>query len=192
MDSKLNEIKNILDYWYKLELFVPFWPEVRSDTVIVDKKMKIIPWEVKTNGANDEFVYNIYLGKVTLQDLVEAMFDAIDKKDNLIDKDTSLSCICVFQLTYEGKYIEKSFRIVNLIWAAAEVIKNKSLNVLLDESEIKKFNKEIDNIILDELQLRDKIISYKDLMKIFEFIMGEIPVKVKAEHNEFYASIKGR
>lgn len=189
MDHKLDEIKNILDYWYKLELFMPFWPEIKGDRVIVDKNRKIVPYGAKTNDANDTFVYNIYLGKITLQDLIEDMFNAIGEKDDLIDKDTSLSCVCVFQLSYEGKYIEKSFRVVNLIWATAKVIESKSLNVALDESEIKEFNKEIDSSILDELQLKDKIMSYEDLMKIFKFVMNKIPVKIKMEDNEFYVSI---
>jgi len=62
MDQEMNTVKNILDYWYNLEFFSPFWPEKTRDTIFINinSVSNRVPWEKESSS---KYTYNVYLGK---------------------------------------------------------------------------------------------------------------------------------
>lgn len=140
----MNQTEKLLNYWYNLEFFSPFWPEKTKDTVYINLVSKRLPWQVVPDF---KYKYDIYLGKIKSQDLILSMLEAIGVEDDTIDKDSSQSCICAFKLTHDGKYIPNSFAISTFVWAMAKIISEKNMKVNLNTSDINKFNEEMNDIL---------------------------------------------
>ncbi|MCI1958129.1 MAG: hypothetical protein LKJ25_00715 [Clostridia bacterium] len=136
------ETQNILNYWYNLEFFSPFWPNKKI--IYINKIKKVLPWTIN----NDSYVYDVYLGKVKSQDLIEKMLDTIGEQEEAIEKDNSKSCICAFKLKSDGTYIDNSFSISTFVWAVAKIIADKNLKTNFDTKEINKLNSEINDILI--------------------------------------------
>ncbi|SHJ34549.1 hypothetical protein [Lutispora thermophila] len=176
----MDKINNILSYWYNLEFFSPFWPEKTQHTVFINSANKRIPWIEKSEA---EYTYDIYLGKIKSQDLIMAMLGSIGEKDDTIEKDSSLSCICAFKLASDGVYIEESFSISAFVWAMAKIIAEKNLRTDLSTVEIDKLNSEMNDILMSF----GKKLEYKDLEKIYNIVLEKILLHL--EDNAFFAVI---
>lgn len=166
MDGK----QNILNYWYNLEFFSPFWPEKTKDTLYINKTNNKLPWIIKDNPR---YIYDIYLGKIKSQDLIIHMLNSIGEKDEAIEKDNSQSCICAFKLRSDGTYVGDSFSISTYVWAVAKIIAEKNLRVDFDIKEIDKLNSEINNSLIS---INNKL-EYKDLEEIYTIVMDKISLK---------------
>ncbi|WP_027365894.1 DEAD/DEAH box helicase family protein [Desulfotruncus alcoholivorax] len=163
----MDKTQKILNYWYNLEFFSPFWPEKTKDTVYINNMNNRMPWIVK---ADPKYTYDVYLGKIKSQDLIMDMLDSIGEKDDAIEKDNSLSCICAFKLASDGTYIEESFSVSTFVWAVAKIIAEKNLRTDLSTVEIDKLNSEMNDILTS---VGNKL-EYKDLEKFYTIVMEKI------------------
>ncbi|MEA5009772.1 DEAD/DEAH box helicase [Clostridium tyrobutyricum] len=166
----MNRIQNILNYWYNLEFFSPFWPEKTKDTLYISNPSNIIPWITKEDLR---YNYDVYLGKIKSQDLIIDMLNSIGEKDDVIEKDDSKSCVCAFKLRSNGTYIENSFSVSTFVWAVAKIIAKKNLKIDFDTIEIDKLNREINDILIS---INNKF-EYKDLEEIYAIVMGKLLFK---------------
>lgn len=163
----MDETQKLLNYWYNLEFFSPFWPEKTKDTVYINKVNKKIPWIIKRDS---KYNYDVYLGKIKSQDLIEDMLNSIGEKDDSIEKDNSQSCICAFKLRSDGTYVGDSFSFSTFVWAVAKIIAEKNLRIDFDTIEIDKLNREINDILIS---INNKL-EYKDLEEIYAIVMEKI------------------
>lgn len=166
----MDRIQKLLNYWYNLEFFSPFWPEKIKDTIYINKVNKRMPWMIK---SDPKYKYDVYLGKVISQDLIVDMLDSIGEKDDAIEKDNSQSCLCAFKLSSDGTYIGDSFSISTFVWAVAKIIAEKNLRIDFNTVEIDKLNSKINDILISI----NNTIEYKDLEDIYTIIMDEISLK---------------
>ncbi|RPD36370.1 hypothetical protein HWHPT5561_02065 [Petrotoga sp. HWH.PT.55.6.1] len=60
----MDKTKNILNYWYNLEFFSPFWPIKTHETLQITKPSKKLPWIIKDDSR---YIYDIYLAKSNLK-----------------------------------------------------------------------------------------------------------------------------
>lgn len=162
-----DKTKDILNYWYNLEFFSPFWPLKTQETLQINKPSKKLPWIIKDDPR---YIYDIYLGKIKSQDLIDDMLDSIGEKDDSIEKDSSLSCICAFKLASDGTYIENSFSVTPFVWAVAKIIAEKNLRTNLSIFEIDQLNNEMNEVLISV----EKKLEFKDLKDIYTKIMKKI------------------
>lgn len=166
----MDEKQKILNYWYNLEFFSPFWPEKTKDTLYINKPNNRIPWLIKDDSR---YTYDVYLGKIKSQDLIEDMLNSIGEKDEAIEKDNSQSCICAFKLKSDGSYVGNSSSISTFVWSVAKVIAEKNLRTDFDTKEIDKLNSEINDSLIS---INNKL-EYKDLEEIYAIVMEKISLK---------------
>jgi hypothetical protein len=166
----MDEAQKLLNYWYNLEFFSPFWPEKTKDTVYINRPNNRMPWIIKDD---QRYIYDIYLGKIKSQDLIVNMLNSIDEKDDAIEKDNSQSCVCAFKLRSDGTYVGGSFSISTFVWAVAKIITEKNLRTDFDTKEIDKLNSEINDSIIS---INNKL-EYKDLEEIYAIVMEKILLK---------------
>lgn len=170
-EKEMKDIQNILNYWYNLEFFSPFWPETRVGTEYINHRNKKIPWGVKSDS---KYTYDVYLGSIKSQDLMENMVEAIGVEDELMEKDNSRLCVCGFKLGEDGIYIEDSFSISTFVWAMAKIIREKDLRTDFSTKQIEELNEEINQFLLSI----DRILEYEDLEKIYKFVMEKISLSL--------------
>ncbi|MCC9295968.1 hypothetical protein LN736_13970 [Clostridium sp. WLY-B-L2] len=175
----MDEKRKILSYWYNLEFFSPFWPEKTRNTLYINKPSNRLPWIIKDDPR---YIYDIYLGKIKSQDLIEDMLSSIGEKDEAIEKDNSQSCICAFKLRADGTYVNDSFSISTFVWAVAKIIAEKNLRTDFHTLEINKLNSEINDTILS---INNKI-EYEDLEKIYTGVIEKISLK---QNNSIFNAI---
>lgn len=159
--------KNILDFWYNLEFFSPFWPQhIRNNTTYIHENNKNLVWL----KANPKYTYDVYLGKFKTQELLEDLLTAIGEEDDHIDQDYSQSCLCAFRVSSEGMYIEKSFSLSTFVYALAKMIQEKNMKANLSNEEINQLNNEFD----EKLTALNKVIEYDDLEKMYTKLLKKL------------------
>jgi len=102
------------------------------------------------------------------------MLDSVGEKDDVIEKDSSQSCICAFQLDSNGTYVDESFSVSAFVWAIAKIITEGNLRASLSTDEINQLNSEMDNI----LRSFNKTFEYKDLEKIYTIVMKKMSLNL--------------
>ena len=168
----MDRTQKLLNYWYNLEFFSPFWPQTtKIDTAYVNAENKRLIWLIESDS---NYKYDVYLGKINSQDLIVRMLESIGEKGNTIEKDNSKSCVCAFKLTSDGTYIGNSFSVSIFVWAVSKIISEKNLKTDLNTSEIDKLNNEMNNI----LTAISKKIEYTDLVKFHALIMEKLFLKL--------------
>lgn len=73
----MDRTQKLLNYWYNLEFFSPFWPEKTKDTVYVNVENKRLIWLIK---PDPKYKYDVYLGKIKSQDLIIKMLESVGEK----------------------------------------------------------------------------------------------------------------
>ncbi len=150
---------------FELEEIISVNQEVNNKYPFLGGEIAVIVVEIKRN----DFVE--HLGKY---------FNPSDNQIDLSYPDNSMLAWCSYKLDHEGKYVEKSFKLSPILWAAAEwnkLKKVKNMSFSLEKSEydavidkindelIKNFN-EAKVVVSDANSVNDKIKeinNYKDL-----------------------------
>lgn len=168
----MDRTQKLLNYWYNLEFFSPFWPPTtKIDTAYVNAENKRLLWQIESDS---KYKYDVYLGKINSQDLIVRMLESIGEKGHTIEKDNSKSCVCAFKLTSDGTYIGNSFSVSTFVWAVSKIISEKNLRTDLNTSEIDKLNDEMNDILT---ALSNKI-EYMDLVKFHALVMEKLFLKL--------------
>ncbi|WP_047151332.1 DEAD/DEAH box helicase [Aneurinibacillus tyrosinisolvens] len=167
----MNSVQNLLNYWYNLEFFSPFWPDVTKDTIHVNRQSTRLIWITNTDS---KYTYDVYLGKIKSQDLIVRLLESINEEDNAIEQDISSSCVCAFRVASDGRYVGNSFSISTFVWAVAKIIAEKNLRTDFKTSEIDKLNSEINDILISI----STPLQHKDLENIFSIVTGKIFLKL--------------
>jgi superfamily I DNA and/or RNA helicase len=120
----MNEYKNLLSCWHKLEHFSPAPIPKGKDIDILDERE---PWKIPLNSNNPEktIEYTIYLGvfdSYEVNKFVKDYFKDTSKDENFR---SSKICFASLNLDIEGKYINDSFGISTLPWALSQLEKDK-------------------------------------------------------------------
>lgn len=120
----MNEYKNLLSCWHKLEHFSPASVPKGKNIDILNEN---IPWEIplKSSNLKKTIEYSVYLGvfdSLTVNDFVKDYFKDARKDENFRN---SKICFASLDLDIEGKYINDSFGISTLPWALNQLEKNK-------------------------------------------------------------------
>lgn len=175
----MDDTRRILNFWYNLEFFSPYWPESTKDTKYITKSNNRIPWIT----TDSRFAYEIYLGKINTQDLIVDMINAIGEQDDAIEKEHSNTCVCAFKLNHDGTYVASSFSISTFVWAVAKIIAKKDLNVELNNVEIEKTNAEMNELLAS----LNKKFEFDDIKKIYSTVLDKL--LLKREYSTFSAVI---
>jgi len=176
----MYEVHKLLNYWYNLEFFSPFWPTVTKDTIYINDRKKQLVW---LTNPHPNYTYDVYLGEINSQDFIIEMLEAVDQKDDNLEKDTSKSCICALKIAPDGTYIQDSFSISNFVWSIAKIIAEKNMRVYFNTIEIDKLNNEVNDILV----AMGKKIEYTDLEKIYLIVNEKI--RLNSSANKFSAVI---
>ncbi|UFJ41080.1 AAA domain-containing protein [Brevibacillus humidisoli] len=163
----MESVHNLLSYWYKLEFFSPFLPEVTNDTKYINAHRKEVVWLAKTDP---KYTYDVYMGNIKSQDLIDKLVEFYNGEDDTVEPDNSKSCVCAFKVTYDGRYIVNSFSISTYVWAFSKIISEKNLMAELKTSEIDKLNNEINDILVSI----NTPLQYKDLLHIYGIVTEKI------------------
>jgi actin-related protein len=168
----LDRTQKLLDYWYNLEFFSPFWPQTtKENTTYVNAENKRLLWLIESDF---EYKYDVYLGKIKSQDLIIRMLEFIGEKGNTLERANSKSCVCAFKLKSDGTYIGNSFSVSTFVWAVSKIISEKNLRTDLNTLEIDKLNDEMNDILT---AISDKI-EYTDLVKFHAIVMEKLFLKL--------------
>lgn len=163
----MKNIKNLLDYWYQIEFFSPFWPEKTKDTFNSTNQLKPLPWENSTLG---NFEYNVYIGKVKSQDMVYKVLNLLHIKSDSVEPDNSNCCICSLVLSSDGRYQSGHFCLSTFIWSICEILNKKELNVSLDIEDMKSLVSEIESKLGDFTAP----ITYSDIQTILDIALDNL------------------
>jgi superfamily I DNA and/or RNA helicase len=120
----MNEYKNLLSCWHKLEHFSPASIPQGNDIGILGESE---PWKIpeKSNNPEKRIEYTVYLGvfdSYEVNKFVKDYFKDTSKDENF---KSSKICFASLNLDIEGKYINDSFGISTLPWALSQLEKNK-------------------------------------------------------------------
>lgn len=165
----MEQTKALLDYWYRLEFFSPLTIKKQRQQLIYFDDKRNLPWyteEKKSKG------YEVFVGTYVTGDLFEKMYQAINEK-NIIDRDNSMSYLCQFKLDQNGKYIEDSFSVSPFIWAIAQVINHRDINIDLKEETLNDVNNE-----LNEYLIHHPSFDHNSLKKLCEKIQLTIRLPI--------------
>ena len=167
----LMEAKNILDYWKDLEFFSP---DSITDSSYKNFSEGIkFPW---LDNTETDCIFKVYLGNLSTNSIIMRMIDAIKAEDSRIEVDNSKSLICALNISENGFYIQESFNISHFVWACCQIIKNKTLDVELNENRIDQFNSEINSYICSlDRRLDKEVLVLKDLLNPKNYPFGKWP-----------------
>ena len=123
----MNEYKNLLSCWHKLEHFSPASIPKGENIDFLNENE---PWKIplKSNNPKKTIEYSVYLGvfdSLTVNDFVKDYFKDARKDENFRN---SKICYASLDLDIEGRYINDSFGISTLPWALNQLEKNKIKN----------------------------------------------------------------
>ena len=122
----MNEHRNILSCWHKLEHFSPASaPKPSEDnlTLLPDNEFWKIP--LKSKDSKKTIEYSIFLGVFDskhVNDFINKYFKIKEKDENFRN---AKICYASLKLDENGKYINGSFGISTLPWALGQLEKNK-------------------------------------------------------------------
>ena len=69
-------LQKILNYWYNIEFFNPYWPvKTKEDT---DLTKKNLPWQLPQNNPKIRVSYDVYIGKAISNDLITWMLEELN------------------------------------------------------------------------------------------------------------------
>ena len=176
----MEKALNLLNYWYNLEFFTPFWPEINKDTIYIKTSDNNLPWLINTSP---ELKYDIYLGKLKIQNLVVKLVESIGDKTDDIELDNSQTCLCALKLDFEGVYIENSFSISTFVWAVSKIIIYKNLRIDVNKKEVNDFNSEMNDIITS----MNRKIKYKELNEIYLLVLKKLSLNL--DDNSFFTVV---
>lgn len=123
----MNEYKNILSCWHKLEHFNPANAPKSSEENVELLNIEQEPWKIPLKSKNPKktIEYSIFLGvfdSIIVNDFVNDFFKVKEKNENFR---SSKICFASLKLNEEGKYINDSFGISTLPWALSQLESNK-------------------------------------------------------------------
>lgn len=142
------QINDMLDYWYKMELFNPSWPvNVKKDINFSDEKY---PWPKKDKKDSEQITFDVYIGKASCDELIKWMMEKLhlDKTDK-IEPNNSLCCLCALKVDINGLYVSDSFAVSSFIWAICKYA-NEGLEIELDENEISEIESGMNKKLIGE------------------------------------------
>jgi len=148
-----------------------------KNTKCIKSASEQLPWILY---SNKKCTYDICIGKTKVQDLILYMLNVIGENDDIIEIDTSLSCLCSFKLTSDGMYIDKSFSISTYVWAVSGIIAKKSLNADLSKNSLDRLNASINEFIP-----ANKKLEYRDLKEIYNKVVNRISFPLNNDIMEF-------
>lgn len=159
---------DILKYWYDMEFFSPTNPSTNKDTKYLRKQNEKVKWV-----ESEEYVlsYDVYVGKARVDDLINEMVQktGITAEDK-IEKDGSTCCLCGFKVDDNKEVIPGSFSISPFMYAMANIIKSKSIDVDLKEQDISKINGKINSLFIPGMKITEQEIfnTYINALKCID------------------------
>ncbi len=184
-------LQKILKYWYEQEFFNPCWPVDTCDDTDLTKKD--IPWQQPQNDPQIRVSYDVYLGKARSNDLIIWMLNTqnLHTEDTSIENDNSLVCLCALKIDENGMYVADSFVISSFVWAICELVCANSLNMELDESELEKFQQDINDRLLTSNEDADiPPITKEYLDRIYKSVCKKIKLNDSLFRAELWARKK--
>lgn len=145
-------IRNILDYWYKIEYFTPCWPINKKKDININN-MTNLPWTIEKENNEVKLSYDLYCGQIKSIDLIRWMLSKTDEKeDERIEVDNTNTCIFAFKVDENGYYVAKSFSVSSFVWAVCKIVSSFSIKVELDPQESRLFENDMNEYIINHLQ----------------------------------------
>lgn len=176
----MDESLNLLNYWYDLEFFSPFFPNSENAMIITSStaKRNKLPWLTRT-GNQKTYSYNVYLGKVMTQNLINLMLEAINSNDDVIERDNTPCCVCAFKVDNDGHYIENSFSVSRFIWAMSKIITAKTLSIPFRISELMNFNMNCNDDMIALFGVETPI-KYDDLANSLQNVLDKLALNLES------------
>ena len=107
-------INDILNYWYKIEFFTPYWPVDTKKDINLNKME--LPWLKEQSNEKIRLSYDLYFGKIKSMDLIKWMLSEIKiSEEESIEPDNSISCIFAFKVDEKGYYAPNLFSVSSLV-----------------------------------------------------------------------------
>ncbi len=166
-------INDILNYWYKIEYFIPCWPvDIKKD---INLNKVDLPWLKEQKNEKIRLSYDLYFGKIKSIDLIKWMLDEINiPEEESIEADNSITCIFAFKVDEEGFYIPNSFSISSFVWAVSKIVISGSINSELNPDNVKVFQNAVDTMILKKQDNNKLPVDESTLKGIYSEIYNEL------------------
>lgn len=130
----MREVKDILEYWYKLEYFTPCYVNEASRWVKSE-----MPWGDKS----DEKIYELYVGCIESDPIIREMYKVLNLDDDRMEKDFSKSTLFALRVLSNGVVLNDSFKLSRFVWAMSKIIASRNINVELKEQDCISLENEI-------------------------------------------------
>lgn len=170
----MNEYKNILSCWHKLEHFSPSsLPKGKNVS-----EFNIEHWKtpLKSSNSDKTIEYTIYLGVFetsVVNEFVKDYFKDTNKDENFRN---SKICYASLNLDIEGKYINETFGVSSLPWALGQLekgnIKNDNWSIKFEEikeeltNEIETIFNKVETTSENEIAKFSSIVDKNQLLKL--------------------------
>lgn len=170
-----NMFDNLLNYWYSQEFFSPCWPvKLKEDCDLTKCEL---PWITNHTNPKIRLSYEVYFGKILVGSAINYLLDklALKSEDDVIEKDTSLTCLFAIKVDANGKYVADSFAISSFVWAIYKLVSAKSISHELSYQDINKLQQEINDVLLEHEQENEAfIISHEYLHRLFSYVCNKL------------------
>ena len=143
--------KQLLDYWYSIEFFLPNWPVNEKEDI--DLRKKPLPWPHEENNPKISTSYDVYLGKAVAYDLIVWGLECLNLvvEDSPIERDQSKVCVCALKVDENGKYVAESFAFSSFAWALGFIVKAQNFNAKLSVDVLEALRSQVNNNLVESL-----------------------------------------
>lgn len=160
-----NNIKEILDYLYKLEFFSPFTP---TGEKIYDSEERSFK-QKNPSKEQKEYNYIYYIGDFYYENTLTQIRELTKNIYNETPT-TAKSCIFGLKVNHLNEYIPGTFSISRFIYAMHKIIKEQKVDLSFQEEEICKIEKEMEAKIITYATMNQDTI-----LEIFNMVVAAFP-----------------
>ncbi|WP_303871358.1 AAA domain-containing protein [Acetobacterium wieringae] len=184
----MDKIQNLLSYWHSIEFFSPAaYPN--DSKCLITQSTQLLPWQESNPNSQNQASklpsgYTIYLGRIEVQSLINAMNIATKNKDESIENDKTPTYVCTIRVNDEGFFTPSTFCLLPFVWSVSKIVKSSNIRSRLNEEELEALNKKINAY----LEGSKRPLDFKDLNDFFTKLMKDLGLKI--ENDTFQIIVK--
>lgn len=165
--KQLEEARRIIEYWYNMEYYAPFFPKKKDGDIVLYGKLEQGPHWIQ-NTINEKV--DVYIGNIKVYNLLLELHNVMKLEDS-IERENAITCIGKIELNQKGKYVKESFKVCNFLFAVTCLINAKRFDIEVNQEVVNTFNSKIDNILESNYsQINEK----KQLLEIETLVLSKL------------------
>lgn len=135
----------IVDYFYNLEFLNPIFP---TQNIIFDSRKNAEPFQFaklykntsSKKDSNKKTIHTIFIGTFAYDKAIKKLAEALGIESNTKHQEETECIIFAYRIKEDGSLWDKTFSVVNCIYALNKMLENKNTDVdLLEKDAIEKY-----------------------------------------------------